>query len=102
MRMPFRSLFSFAAALAATLAPASAQVKNYTNVTDKMLENPSPDDWLMFSRTYDAQRYTPLSQINKNNVSQLAEAWKVELPKGTIESIPLVHNGVMYVVRPGG
>jgi glucose dehydrogenase len=32
----------------------------FTPVTQKMLENPSPDDWLMFSRTYDAQRYSPL------------------------------------------
>ena len=99
--MPHRSLLSFAA-FAALIAPASAQVKNYTNVTDKMLENPSPDDWLMFSRTYDAQRYSPLSQINRNNVTQLTQAWKVEMPKGTVESIPLVHNGVMYVVVPGG
>ena len=28
----------------------------------QMLENPAPEDWLMFSRTYDAQRYSPLNQ----------------------------------------
>ena len=28
-----------------------------------MLVNPSPDDWLMYSRTYDAQRFSPLKQI---------------------------------------
>ena len=45
--------------------PALAQVPNFRPVTTEMLENPSPNDWLMYSRTYDAQRYSPLSQINK-------------------------------------
>ena len=38
----------------------SAQVKNFVPVTTEMLRNPSPEDWLMFSRTYDAQRFSPL------------------------------------------
>jgi alcohol dehydrogenase (cytochrome c) len=54
---------------------ARAQVQNYKPVTQEMLTNPSPNDWLMFSRTYDAQRYSPLNQINKQNVSQLGLAW---------------------------
>ena len=41
------------------------------SVTDQMLANPSPYDWLMFSRTYDAQRYSPLKQnITKGNIGQ--------------------------------
>src|SRR5579862_6378930 len=46
--------------LALALVPAAAQVQGYKPVTKEMLENPGPDDWLMFSRTYDAQRYSPL------------------------------------------
>ena len=57
-------------------APKPAGPRPFTPVTQKMLENPSPDDWLMFSRTYDAQRYSPLKQINKQNVGQLKMAWK--------------------------
>jgi len=56
--------------LAAALLLAT-QVKTFTPVTQKMLETPSANDWLMFSRTYDAQRYSPLNQINKQNVGQL-------------------------------
>src|SRR5499427_7699130 len=81
---------------------AAAQVKSYKPVTQQMLENPSPEDWLMFSRTYDAQRYSPLNQINRQNVSRLALAWSRGLPAGATESIPLVHDGVMYVIAPGG
>ena len=59
----------------AATAPAIAQVKNYKPVTQEMLLNPSPNDWLMYSRTYDAWRYSPLKQINKKNVKQLRIAW---------------------------
>jgi alcohol dehydrogenase (cytochrome c) len=86
----------YAAALAA-----SAQVQNFKPVTTEMLVNPSPNDWLMYSRTYDAQRYSPLSQINKQNVGQLRLAWTRGMAAGQTESIPLVYNGVMYTVIPG-
>jgi alcohol dehydrogenase (cytochrome c) len=79
----------------------SAQTTNYVPVTKEMLENPSPDDWLMYSRTYDAQRFSPLKQINRQNVAQLKVAWSSELGRGTLESIPLVYRGVMYVILPG-
>src|SRR5499427_10161532 len=80
---------------------AAAQVKSYKPVTQQMLENPSPEDWLMFSRTYDAQRYSPLNQINKQNVGQLHLAWERGMGNGQTETIPIVHDGVMYVVNPG-
>jgi alcohol dehydrogenase (cytochrome c) len=80
----------------------AAQVKNFVPVTDQMLLNPSPDDWLMFSRTYDAQRFSPLNQVNKQNVNQLGMAWSRGLGAGTTETIPTVYKGVMYVNVPGG
>ena len=82
-------------------ATAFAQVQGFTPVTQQMLENPSPDDWLMFSRTYDAQRYSPLKQITRQNVSQLRMVWTRGIGAGQTETIPLVHKGVMYVVAPG-
>lgn len=96
-----KSLF-FAAliTLAALVTSAAAQVKNFLPVTSAMLLNPGPDDWLMYSRTYDAQRYSPLNQINKQNVGRLMQVWSNTLDAGTIEIIPIVHSGVMYVVVP--
>ncbi|MGA8871413.1 MAG: PQQ-binding-like beta-propeller repeat protein [Candidatus Acidiferrales bacterium] len=76
-------------------------VKDYKPVTDEMLLNPPPGDWLQYSRTYDAWRYSPLKQINKKNVSQLHIAWVKGLPAGTTETIPIVHDGVMYLIAPG-
>ena len=66
-----------------------------------MLLKPSPNDWLMYSRTYDAQRFSPLNQITARNVGQLKEVFKQELPSGVQESIPIVYRGVMYLLLPG-
>src|SRR5216117_3056392 len=89
------------AALSLVVAP-RAQVSRFTPVTTEMLLNPSPDDWLMFSRTYDAQRFSPLKEINKQTVNQLGLAWSRGIGQGTTETIPTVYKGVMYVNVPGG
>ena len=86
-------------AIVAAQAPPAP--RPFTPVTQEMLESPTADDWLMFSRTYDAQRFSPLKQITKQNVGQLREAWTVAMGNGQTETIPLVHDGVMYVVMPG-
>ena len=69
-------------------------------VTDKTLLDPAPEDWIMYSRTYDAQRFSPLRQITRANVGSLKEVFKVEFGAGQQESIPLVYRGVMYVFAP--
>ena len=82
-------------------APVLAELKDFVPVTQTMLERPSPSDWLLFSRTYDAQRYSPLDQIRRDNVGRLSLAWTRVLNEGTTETVPLVYDGVMYVVAPG-
>ena len=47
------------------------------DVTPDRLSNPEPGNWLMNHRTYDAQRYSTLSQINKGNVKSLKLAYAV-------------------------
>src|SRR5690554_4689706 len=59
-------------------------------VTDEILRQPAADDWLMYSRTYDAQRFSPLEQINADNVGDLEKVWSKPLPPGVIEVIPIV------------
>lgn len=75
---------------------------NFIPVTDATLTEPDAADWLMTSRTYDAQRFSPLDDITSENVSELAKAWELTLPTGTTETIPIVYDGVMYVIIPGG
>ena len=84
------------------LAPAAvAQVKNFAPVTREMLVNPSPSDWLMHGRTYDEQRFSPLNQINRQNVGQLRTVWIRGMGTGLHENVPLVYQGILYVANPG-
>ena len=92
-------LFGACSSLAAVTTGAGAQ--DFVPVTGAMLNNPDPGDWLMVSRTYNEQRFSPLNQINKTNAAQLRMAWARGLPAGTQESTPLVYRGVMYLFAPG-
>ena len=53
-----------------TVAAQSPQV-SFTPVTDEMLWKPSPNDWLTWRRTLDSWGYSPLNEIDRNNVSRL-------------------------------
>ncbi len=69
-------------------------------VTDKMLAEPDPADWLMWRRTLNSWGYSPLNQITKANVGKLKMVWTRGLGPGVQEGTPLVHNGVMYFPNP--
>ena len=53
-------------------------------------------DWRTINRDLAATRFSPLDEINKSNVSQLAEAWSYPL-RGFNTAVPLVINGILYV-----
>lgn len=67
-------------------------------VTDEMLLNPPDGDWLMWRRTYNGWGYSPLDQINKDNVKDLKLVWAWGMtPGGRTQETPLVHDGVIYI-----
>jgi len=81
----------------------AAQVKDFKPVTDVMLRNPAPGDWLNWRRTDNAWGYSPVDQINKRNVQQLQLAWSWAMENtGAQEATPLVYNGILYLPNPGG
>lgn len=98
-RHPIQLLLIGMATLAA-LNTVDAQAEEFTPVTTEMLESPDPSDWLMLGRTYDEQRFSPLDQVNKSNVRHLRMVWTRGLPAGTQSTIPIVYDGVLYVVSP--
>ena len=54
-------------------------------------------NWLMYGRTYDDHRYSPLKEINEQSIAKLGLAWSREL--GTtrgLEATPVVEDGVLY------
>ncbi|HET7882039.1 MAG TPA: PQQ-binding-like beta-propeller repeat protein [Acetobacteraceae bacterium] len=78
-------------------AAASDVTKNMRPVTDEMLLKPDPGDWLMWRRSYDGYGFSPLNQINKDNVKDLQVAWTWSLTNGATETTPIVHDGVLYI-----
>jgi alcohol dehydrogenase (cytochrome c)/quinohemoprotein ethanol dehydrogenase len=56
-----------------------------------------PGNWMSYGRTYSEQRFSPLKQINDQNVGQLGLAWHVDLDiRRGQEATPIVVDGVMY------
>jgi PQQ-dependent dehydrogenase (methanol/ethanol family) len=75
-------------------------VKNYVPVTDDMLRNPPPGDWLMARRNYQGWSYSPLSQVTRDNVKNLQLVWSWAMNEGGAnEPTPLVHNGIVYLAN---
>ena len=79
------------------LAQDRSSVVQFDAVTTAELVDPVDEDWLIWRRTYDAQGYSPLDQVNKNNIKDLKEAWRIPLLEGPNMATPLVHDGVMFL-----
>jgi len=88
-----------------TILPSRAQEHEQTSVNvsadvspKDLLARPVGENWTSYNGDYTGQRYSSLSQINTENVSQLRAAW-VFHPGNSLrlEATPLVANGVMYV-----
>src|SRR5262245_14300625 len=100
VRLVFSGVSMFV--LAVTL-PASA-----ADVTPDRLINAEkqPHNWLMNHRSYDAQRFSPLDAINKNNVKGLKLAYAVALGaaagKEYNEATALAEDGFLYITDSWG
>lgn len=70
------------------------------NVTEKRLlnANAEPSEWLTGGRDWRQSYYSPLTKINKGNVTQLGFAWSsapIDLSRG-FQSTPIVVDGHMF------
>ena len=73
---------------------------DFVPVTDAVLQDPSPDDWLMWRRTLDSWGYSPLDEVDRDNVGDLRMVWSRALTDGFQSGTPLVYGGVMYMPNP--
>ncbi|MEP7375003.1 MAG: PQQ-dependent dehydrogenase, methanol/ethanol family [Chitinophagaceae bacterium] len=103
-RIVYGSLSFFFLFNSCTEKPASGTKEFIKKVTaainDKSLSEADKDsaDWLSYGRNYSEDRYSPLEQINKDNVGKLGLAWNTDLGfKRGFEATPLVVDGIMYV-----
>ena len=79
------------------LAQKAREVTATIDTTRITNANSEPGNWLAHGRTYDEQRYSPLNQINTENVKELSVAWHFDTDsKRGLEASPIVVDGVMY------
>ncbi len=80
---------------------AGVVLRDYQPVTAERLKNPEADNWLMIRRTYDGWGYSPLAQINTDNVARLQLVWTVRTGEVLAhQSAPIVNGGAMFVSTP--
>lgn len=61
----------------------------------------SQAEWPTFGRDFTNQRFSPLTQINRDNVRHLTLAWQYNSGiKNTFQTTPIVRDGVMYLSLP--
>src|SRR5213593_3337411 len=101
--MRTRYVFSISLIILVGILCLFGQVKDFRPVTEAMLRNPTSGDWLNWRRTDNAWGYSPLDQINRQNVGQLQLAWSWAMDDtGANEMTPLVYDGIMYLPNPRG
>ena len=105
-----RILFPILAVTLSLLGAAGCGSRSHSSTTGQNAASPAnvdasrlvnadqqPGNWMTYGRTYSEQRYSPLKQINDQNVGQLALAWYVDLDtRRGQEATPIVVDGVMY------
>ena len=96
-----RGFFGTLIVLASIQAGCSQQEPSATRLTvdDAYLRNAAEDpaNWLLYGRTYEDQRFSPLEQINQETIGELGLAWSLELDTTRgLEATPLVLDGVIY------
>ena len=71
----------------------------------RLMAADSPENagqWMMYGRDYAEQRFSPLTQINASNITQLGLAWYADLAErgGVYETTPVVVDGRIFVTSP--
>jgi alcohol dehydrogenase (cytochrome c) len=100
-----RSIRNAALAGAAVIAASPGLAADVTS--DRLINaDNEPHNWLMNHRSYDAQRYSPLARINKDNVKGLKLAYAVAIggtsANENLQATPLAEDGFLYVVDQWG
>ncbi|MBV8449337.1 MAG: PQQ-binding-like beta-propeller repeat protein, partial [Hyphomicrobiales bacterium] len=94
-RVPRNIARSVALAIGATLAASQAFAQP---VDTARIQAGDANDWLTYHGSYRSYHYSPLDQINTNNVSNLNVAW-IHIPGRStrgLQSTPVVADGVLY------
>ena len=84
----------------------SLQAAEFSQVrpdADTLLELPT-NDWLTNGGDLYNRNFSPLTQINTDNVNQLGPVWRTHLEGSGVgakysgEAQPIIHEGVIYII----
>ncbi len=87
----------------ATIAQ-NAKIVSAPAFTDDELKSLPRDGWITNGGNVYNQRYSPLKQINRDNVHELKAVWRARLDGSGMEiqhsgeAQPIVYEGVVYIV----
>ena len=101
-RIAFVAALIAAATPAAGQEPAGGPAPSFSPVTWERLVSAAdePHNWLMYSGTFDSQRFSRLDQVNTGNVGNLELKWAYQIPIiDRAETTPLVVDGVMFITE---
>ncbi|TRD11595.1 PQQ-dependent dehydrogenase, methanol/ethanol family [Erythrobacter insulae] len=87
-------------ALTVTACNEMFEAENGNGITSAMLIGADSDtaNWITHGRTYSEQRFSPLDQINAENVGELGLAWFADMDTARgQEATPLVMDGKLYL-----
>jgi alcohol dehydrogenase (cytochrome c) len=103
MRVPAGgfSFMAFSPYAAQPPVEVARSLEDFTAVNDAAIAAPPDGDWLTWRRSYDAHGFSPLDEIDTDNVEDLRLAWSWTMPAGSNENVPLVRDGTMFVYGYG-
>ena len=61
-------------------SPRAQTSADFVPVTDAVLQNPDPADWLMWRRTLDGWGYSPLDQTGRARLARASSCWERHAP----------------------
>ena len=77
------------------------EAEAFSNVSTEELTDPAAEDWVWWRRTPQSQGFSPLDQINTENVQRLSLAWVWGMEPGRSQPSPLVRDGIIYLPNFG-
>ncbi len=97
MRVAASALLCAGFSAASAAEPASEGPAGNVDAARIIAADSEPGSWLAHGRTYDEQRFSPLTAVNTESVSQLGLAWSYMTgTRRGLEATPIVVDGVMY------
>lgn len=101
MPISHQCINTFIFSVAIALVSGCSSIHTEHDATTANIVHASNNQWPSFGRDYSNQRFSPLKQINRNNVKQLAPAWHFNSGvSASFQATPIVTGGIMYLSLP--